>query len=167
MSPRQKHCCKILQVDCLPWAHASPQYSTNGKLKCQLRWAQTKTIIDMLRTAPIYNQKLDDAQFCSCTCAQFIQKGWKTAQALDGTYHVCARQSEIPWPKSLEWVRNTSIHARVLPEPRDMHRLAAEGLLHMAERLADPFRMPHITLCGKSRRSMAGNCLHVGNCMMT
>ena len=55
-------------------------------------------------------------------------------------YHVCARQSEIPWPKSLEWVRNTSIHARVLPEPRDMHRLAAEGLLHMAERLADPFR---------------------------
>jgi len=25
-------------------------------------------------------------------------------------------------------------------EPRDMHRLAAEGLLHMAERLADPFR---------------------------
>ena len=27
--------------------------------------------------------------------------------------------------------------------------------------------MPHITLFGKSRGSMAGNCLHVGNCMMT
>lgn len=116
-----------------------PSVFDNGRVRCQLRWEPAHTIIDIIRTAPIYNRHIDDAYFCACSCHEFAELGWPMLQALDGTHHVCARQSEIPWPPALRFFTNMSVHAHVLPKPCKMAEMIANGFVHMAEKLKDPF----------------------------
>ena len=116
-----------------------PSLFNNGRVRCKVRWKATPSLLDKIRTAPRFNRHLDDDMVCSCCCMKFVQQGWPCKQALDGTSHVCARQSEINWPKHLAFLGKLSVQTRTLPSPEQLFDWLQSAFLDMARKLADPF----------------------------
>ena len=128
-----------------------PSVFSHGRAKCQIVWKPGLSILDIVRTAPRYNKRLDDVEFCACTCRDLPSSSWPRCKALDGSFHVCARQSELPLPSRLDFLRQLSAHTRVVPARDAVLSQVAAGFNHVARALLDPF-------CD---RSMQGRLQHV------
>ena len=103
----------------------------HGRAKCQIVWKPGLNILDIVRTAPRYNKRLDDVEFCACTCRDLPSSSWPRCKALDGSFHVCARQGELPLPSSLDFLRQLSAHTRVVPAKDAMLSQVAAGFNHV------------------------------------
>ena len=64
---------------------------------------------------------------------------WPTCKALDGSWHVCARQSELPLPERIAFMRKVSVQTRLRPDSHKMLTLIQTGLSKFVKTLVDPF----------------------------
>ena len=112
---------------------------SDGRAKCQIVWKPAPSMLDVVRSAPKFNNHLDDANFCACCCHAFPKDRWPRCKALDGTYHVCVRQSELPVPSHLDFIRRLSARTRVVPGKRSTLRDVQRGFSRTARALLDPW----------------------------
>ena len=107
---------------------------TRGKLKLKISWVPVPSVLQLIRTAHKYNRDLDSESECACICSkpEFANFPRKLG-------HVCARQSEIPWPEHEAHLRNLPVQTRVVPDIQWGSMRLTKSLSQLAERIRDPF----------------------------
>ena len=129
-SSLQNFILKLLWQD-----HFQASLLTHGRLKLRMRWTPTPSVLQLVRSAPRFNKAIDSESVCACICAH---PRFDKFPKIRG--HVCARQSELPWPDDLVHLKNLPAQTRIVPDERWLLTHVSQSLAELAAKIRDPFR---------------------------
>lgn len=100
------------------------------QLRIRLSWSSSPSLGSILATSAKWAKRQHWSEW-PCVCAA-LGPHWPRARSPDGTLHVCADLSEVPWPQEHAWVAQWSCKTRLRPSASDISNSMAAALLSVA-----------------------------------
>ena len=131
----------VLQLFSNDWCQ--PTVFTHGKLRVRVRWVPPPSLLNCVRSAPVFNKHMDDPAAVTCECDQSRFCDFPKVFGPDGSVHVCAKQCDLPWPHQFDILRLAPVQTPIVPSGEWASRKLIEAFMNLALSVRDPF-----VLCG-------------------
>eukprot|EP00929_Paragymnodinium_shiwhaense_P102501 TRINITY_DN65698_c0_g1_i2.p1 TRINITY_DN65698_c0_g1~~TRINITY_DN65698_c0_g1_i2.p1 ORF type:complete len:698 (+),score=17.04 TRINITY_DN65698_c0_g1_i2:186-2279(+) len=113
--------------------------------KIRVNWTSGISLGNVLRTAGSWNEHVAEKAW-TCTCST-LPAGWPRVRYDAGSPpHVCARQSEIPWPEQYNGIAYTSSKTKLSPSSEWLAARMEDQYLSIVKRhgLSDNVEVKHL-----------------------
>eukprot|EP00973_Karenia_brevis_P047352 6574394-Karenia_brevis.AAC.1 len=109
---------------------ALPLYDPRN-FKVLVDWSSPVALGSILRTAGSWSRRQDQGSW-PCVCHSKSASWPRVRSGHDGKFHICASQSEVPWPATCSWVKDWSCKTRLRPSASQVVPCIKKALLGIA-----------------------------------